>query len=362
MENGSFHLDFADFEERSPLRKESHQVMDFTSIPKDVRKSSTVEALISQNEDLMARLKVTLRRLTTIEDENRGLNEEMKDLKQAYASTSDQMLVWREKERLWKGRNQQLENDVKVFQERFPDYEKMEVQIDRLKRYQERVKSIIKPYLQQLKDYAQSLHGQIQSLNRDLDIRDAQLSQSEMQMIALKEQHEQQIRFYEVSQNDLVSSFEKQREDYISEIRSLSENLQAQELKTQNFNQALERQDELENLVISLRRNKEDFQKQVQEELESLRHQSRELKSQIVDKDLREKDLSAQLEEMKTQVTLHQSRREELEEQLTSLRYMWASRCEENEKLGISVASLEKLNFELSAKLNESRRQTASNS
>ena len=90
MENGSFQkltlnsLDRPSIEEnieetlmahKSALQKKQasqFEVMNFKTIPADIRKTSTVDALISQNEDLMARLKVTLLRLSAIEDETEG--------------------------------------------------------------------------------------------------------------------------------------------------------------------------------------------------------------------------------------------------------------------------------------------------
>lgn len=372
MENGSFqnlnlsHLDFAsdveeDFQEISVSKKAApaeHSVMSFKSVPRDMAKSSSVQALFSQNEDLMARLKVTIQRLTMTEDENRGLTEELEDLKKSFSAMSDQMLVWKEKERIWKERNNLLEAEVHGFNQRFPDYKNMEAKIERYQRYQERVKSQIKPYVHQLKGYAQSLHEQILGLNREIDMREAQASDLKHQITDLKEKLEQQIQFYEINQNDLVSSFEKERSQLLSEIRALNESNQALEMKAQRLDRSLERQDELENLVISLRRSKEEFQSSVQTELDTLRSGSSELKATLVDKNLMIEDLQNNLSAMRDKMQMTDIKQEELQEQLTSLRYMWTNKSEENEKLKISMAALEKINLELSNKLNTLRKES----
>ena len=363
MEKGSFQnlnlteLNFTEIEERPltsrTMRNPQHQVLDFTEIPRDIRKSNTVESLISQNEDLMARLKVTFRRMTSLEDENKTLHDEMSEMKRSYASISDQMLVWKEKEKVWKDRHNNLENQIKTFQERFPELEKMEATIDRLKRYQDKVKTTIKPYLQQLKDYAHSLHEQIQFLNKDLNTKDSEISSLTHRLQAVKEERDQQIHFYQMSQNDLVNGFEREKALLQNEISSLQEFTQALELKTQNLDRALERQDELENL----RRNKEDFHNEIQSEMDDLRNQNRELKQKLTENQLSQEDLSQEKDQLKKELVSAMARREELEEQMTSLRYMWTAKSEENEKLKISIASLEKLNLELSSKLNEVRKQ-----
>ncbi len=373
MENGSFqhlnlaHLNFSDDLTNempdemvsTPLRtpkKQEHQILNFQEIPQDMRKSSTVETLISQNEDLMARLKVTLRRMTQFEDQNRAFSTELESVKQSYSSVSDQMLIWKEKERIWKDRNEQLEKEIQGFKTRFPDYMRMEVQIERLQKYQEKVKTTIKPYVQQLKDYAQSLHQQIQGLNKELNVKETEIMASAQKLSALKEQMNEQARFYEMSQNDLISQNEKTQESMMSDIRALSESNVALEQKAQHLERAMERQDELENLVIALRRSKEDFQAEVQAELEQLRMQNREFKQTLVEKEMANQDLNKERELLKQEAKTLFSRRDELDEQLTSLRYMWTSKCEENEKLKISQASLEKLNLELSSKLNDLRK------
>ncbi len=367
MENGTFqnlnlsHLDFSDFEERSlpPIqRADKHQIINFTEIPKDIRKSGTVETLISQNEDLMARLKVTLRRLTILEDENKSIHSQFEEMKTTYSSVSDQMLIWKEKEKIWKERNEKANSELEAIKARLPDYAKLEAQVERYKRYQEKVKTTIKPYLQQLKDYAATLHLQIQNMNRDLDRRDAEIHDLNQQLLANKEALTQKIHFYESNQIQLVNTFEKDKLELFHQIQVLNESNQALEAKSQNLDRSLERQDELENLIIALRRSKDDFQQSTQREIDDLRNQNRELKQFLTEKTMSSQDLASEKEKLKGENHLLQSRQSELEEQLTSLRYMWNSKSEENEKLKITISSLEKINLELSQKLNESRKQS----
>ncbi len=367
MENGSFQslpLVDVDFVENEPQprtrlpRHPEHEIVDFKNIPRDMRKSGTVEALISQNEDLMARLKVNLRRMTSLEDENRLLHQNFKDLTLSHASVSDQMLVWREKERIWKDRHNQLENELLTFKARFPDYQKLEAAVERYKRYQERVKTIFKPYLQQLKDYAQGLHKQVQALNQELNAKDAAIGSLEQRLHSTRDEKDQLAHLYEMNQNSLIEGFEREKANLQKEIQVLNESNQALEAKSQALDRSLERQDELENLVVSLRRNKEDYQKEIQTEIDHLRSANRELKAKLTENSLQIADLQVEREQLKAQTQSALSAREEMEEQMTSLRYMWTAKSEENEKLKISMASLEKLNLELSSKLNDLRKQS----
>jgi hypothetical protein len=92
----------------------------------ELRKSNTVEALIAQNEDVTARLKIALRRMQMLEDENAQLQQDLTATKIAHSSTSDQMLVWKEKEKIWKERNEKAEEALQAFRDRFPETLRME--------------------------------------------------------------------------------------------------------------------------------------------------------------------------------------------------------------------------------------------
>lgn len=50
-----------------------------------------------------------------------------------------------------------------------------------------------------------------------------------------------------------------------------------------------------------------------------------------------------------------QKENRQFQDQLESLRYMWMAKNEENEKLKVALQSLERLNLELSQKINEMR-------
>lgn len=374
MENGSFQkltlnsLELPSIEENieetllahKAINEKKHQqfeIVNYKSIPADIRKTNTVEALLSQNEDLMARLKVSLLRLSSIEDENKSLSDELAEIKKSYSAQADLMMVWKEKERIWKEKNNQLEKEIKVFHERFPDFQKMESQIERYKKYQDRVKTTIKPYLHQLKDYAQSLHMQIQSLNQDLDQKESEITKLKHQIESYKEEKEQREQFFTLAQNDLTSSFQKDREQMQHEIKTLQEINSVLELKAQKLDRALERQDELENLAISLRRSKEEFQLQIQHELETLRNNQRELKTENTELRIANEDLRKQNSQLQEDHLESVNRRDSLEEQLTNMRYMWSQKSEELEKTKIAMNALEKLNAELSAQLNQARLQ-----
>ena len=219
MENGSFQflqladLDFAE-SPRASLPRQAEPApakvqIDLKNIPKDLMKSNTIEALVSQNEDLAARQKVTLQRLAKIEDRNKQIEEEGQELRQSHSIISDQMMIWKEKEKVWKQRHDGLDQELQIFRERFPDYLKMEDTVERYKRYHERVKSQIKPYIRELKGYAQALHSQILELHAELDRKDNEVKLIQRKNQETREQSDNQAQSFERSQNQLITEFER---------------------------------------------------------------------------------------------------------------------------------------------------------
>ena len=363
MENGSFqtlklsHLNFSDLEDITlPLPEKA---MSLPMEPAPATRSSTVEALISQNEDLMARLKVSMLKLSQMEEENGELAKQTDHLTQNLSILNDQMLVWREKENFWKTKNDQTLRELEVFKTRFPSLVQMEQRLERLTRYQEKVKTHIKPYVQDLKIYAQGLHEQIQGLNSELESREADIAELKRNLLGEKEKTAKSIEYYEKLQNQLVHEFENERALMTSEVASLRELNLALEEKAALLDRALTRQDELENTVIALRRSKEEMITAHSQEMSDLRYQNSENLLLMQKLRIENDDQGQKLEIALEQVESLTASKNDLEAQMESMRFMWSQKSEENEKLKLAMASLERINLELSQKLGDSRKSPA---
>ncbi len=352
MENGSFQsLNLTDLDFVEPHsseikeRREQHHSL----------KSETVETLLSQNEDLMARLKITIRRMTAVEDQLKTTSEELKNLKVTHSATHDQLLIWREKERIWKHKNQELTEQIQETKEKYPDLAKMSYQIERYKRYQEKVKTTIKPYLQQLKDYAHSLHLEIQNLNRELHEKEALLRTQERQIASLREEKEQLQLFAQAHQYQLQEAHENSAQTMRQEIQNLREANTLLESKTEQLNHSLERQDELENLVVALRRSSEDQSRQMSEEKTKAEEELMSLRKSNIELKLFNESFKNELEDLRDKLHKEKSQNFQMDEQLSSLRFMWNKKCEEFDRTLLANKSLEELNKELSQLLNKLR-------
>ena len=154
--------------ENIPLPDEMPSTFNYAHLPKEVLKSSSVESLISQNEDLATRLKVALRRLALLENENQKLGEEAQRARLSQTAVADQVLIFKEKDNLWKQKLQQAEKQKEIQTEKVlalqTKVEKLSAECDRYHKYHDRIKTQVKPYIHQLKEYSRSLEEKNQQL------------------------------------------------------------------------------------------------------------------------------------------------------------------------------------------------------
>ncbi|MBX2995940.1 MAG: hypothetical protein KF681_14030 [Bdellovibrionaceae bacterium] len=366
MENGSFQTPFSDvahldFREELPPTPEQAPAPARMARTPSARPttSSTVEALLSQNEDLMARLKVTLRRLTALEAENDTLKDIEHEVRTENASLTDQLLIWKEKESYWHKKNQTLENDMNAIRARFPELEQMEEKIERYKKYHEKIRVQVKPYIQQLKAYAQNLTLEIRKLMTEIESKEAKRLDVERRLRDLRADMDEQYRRQDQQSRELVALFEDEKSRLQLELTELRKINMALEGKADKLDQALMRQDELENVIIALNRSQEEAKEAYKKGITDREIEFETLKRDLTEERYKNKGLDSKLQAIVQESDRQKHRADQLQEQLSSLRYLWTNKCEETEKLQLTLQSLEKLNQELSAKLNQLRKGEA---
>lgn len=327
-------------------------------IPLELKRSATVEALIHQNDDLVARLKVTLRRLTLLENENDRLRKVQYVLDSQNTALNDQKRIWEEKDSSWRSRERKLEDIIHDFQTRLPEYEGLSEKVERFKKYQERIKTQVKPFIHQLKGYADSLTLEIQKLNAELSQRDAQIAALEQTQNELRNELDRVRTQAEGRQVMLVEHYERMSEQSVAEFRDLKVTISKLEERAQGYDETRAREDELANVIIALRRQKDDLYRDSQDKEQDLKADLGQTRSALA-------VLQENMNEVNRKMQTSQSERErlasantQLEEQLSSLRYLWNSKADELEKLRANFSAQERLNAELSRQLSGLRRES----
>lgn len=358
-------FEFEDFERKPspaqsvgniPLPDELPRRADLSHLPKEILKSSTVENLISQNEDVMARLKVSLRRLSLLETENQKLSEDSHKARLAQSSFTDQLLVWKEKDNLWKQKFDQLEREKEIQAEKLRALQEkvhsMTADLTRHEKYHERIKAQVKPYISQLKEYSRTQDLKLHELEGGQAHKEALLRDIRHQIIEVTKNSRYQIEASEKKSQEMIQCYEEQIQNMSKELQVLLQAQEELEAKTLKLNNALERQDALENELVTLRRSKEDLKHRLEKDIERLQGRQSELTRQNQKLGVEHADL--QIRVVEDEATIQKLERENRQylEQLESLRYMWTAKNDENEKLKVAISALERLNLELSQKLN----------
>jgi chromosome segregation ATPase len=347
--------------ENTPLPDEMPAAFNYAHLPKDILKSSSVESLISQNEDLVTRLKVALRRLALFENENQKLSDDAQKARLSQTAVADQILIFKEKDGLWKKKLQQAEKEKDIQLEKSKalqiKVEKLAIEVDRYHKYHDRIKTQVKPYIHQLKEYSRNLEEKTQQLSQDNSRAEAQLSDLRHQILEVTKASRMQIEIQDKKSQEMIHFYEQQIETQSADLRNLTELNKELEIKALRLNKALEKQDELENQAIEIMRSKEEIKARLEQETLRLQDKNSELhrankRLEIEHSDLQELALSNE-----AQIKTFQKEKQDLNEQLDSLRYMWNAKVEESEKLKSAIQSLERLNVDLSQKVNELRTQ-----
>ena len=370
MENETFqklnlsHLDFSPESESNThkIRKPGPvpQTQNLINLPPIG--NTSFQTLMAQNEDLVAQLRVTLNRLSSIELLNQQLQENFDAARSQSSAVFDQLLIWKEKSKIWKEKELALErthqNDLKNFtieidilKQKVMQLEHCQEDLARYQKYHEKVKTSVKPYIQKLKSYAKSLFEQTQSLNSQVIEKDLKINVLEASLNSLKDQSIKREEIFLAQKNELIDMFELERTALKKELSSLQNQNEVLIEKTRQLDRSLERQDELENLIVALRRSKEDSELKKQVEVSELKSKNSSLGQSLHHLELENGDLRSDLQLSQNNLKSLEVRCQETEEQLTSLRYLWSQKSQENEKLKMSLNGLEKINSELSQKL-----------
>ncbi len=335
-------------------------------IPSEILKSSTIETLISQNEDLMSRLKITIRRLQLLENENQELGQEILQTKKAYNAIKDQLAIEEDKDQNWKDKIRQLEQEklqveilldahLKQNDELQTAKHSMKSQLERHKKYQEKIRTQIKPYIQDLKNNGQQLQEQVDRFQSEMDLKNSELQDALRSLSDIRTELSQSTESYEYQMKQLVQNFEQERSFLKKQILQLQIDLGAYQQTHSQLEKVRDERDHFENVVITLRRQNEDLKNQLENEQQQFREEVKNLRLQSTEQLHRYQTLHDKVSKQEKELQTQQDLNLQLEEQMTGLRFLWSEKTAENDQLKLSLSALEKLNFELSQKLNELR-------
>lgn len=348
-ENNSFsNFSSTSFSGSSGLTSDSY-------VSKDLLKSATLENLMAQNEEIMARQRVNMRRLATLEDLNQELQNENFQAKNQILNYSDQVQVLKEKDQAWKNKVDELEIEKDKLVKIAKEYENIQAEIERHRKYHDKIKYQVKPYIQSLKVSRDQAQTELENLRNLIHVKDSQVKEMRNQMQEVLRQSKNQVGEMQKQRDELVEHFESQIQRLQEEKSSFQTSYEEIRSKMTYQNQALEKKAELENRVIELDRSKMEMKTQLEREVLRLQARVNEIENFKTRYEIENADLKNHVQEEHVVRLKQEEELIQLRRQMESLRFMWNQKNDENERQRKSLEALEQLNYSLSQKIEELR-------
>lgn len=371
MEKGYFHFNLAgqDFEPLTseevselaravPLPNQIPQKQDLTKLPKEILRSSTIESLIEQNDDLMSRLSVSLRKAARFESLVQEAAEREFELQSTVESLRDQLLVFRQKETLFDDRTGDLQDRIETLQDQlafqtyaleqkdtlFDDVQSenalLLTRLHRLQRYRRAMRALLPTYKTQQRENLrtlsaenekfQILYEREQEMKRALQMRmDDILAHLQTSRLGFEKRiQELETRATALSEENIDLL------DKVQDHRKLEETIIDHENKILAQERAfLEKQSEFEGEIVGLQRELGQTRQDCKNKILEIENQAAEIT-----------DKKRELENLKTELSRSS-------EQVEALQSLWSDSQNKLERYEAQIHSLQKLNQHLSIEL-----------
>ncbi len=336
-------------------------------IDKKTTESSTKRALIPNNqhslETLLSiqdqnneKLKVTLRRLSIYENEIHELKKKADEFNHEKSNLGDQIFVLRDKDKASKAAIESLNEQLEILDVKNTLLnEKVHTQtleLNRLHKYQEKIKTEVKPYFSQLKDYSKSLEQQHKRVVDNLEQKELALKELRKQMNELVKNYQAQMDTDNLNLSKVTDSFESEIFSLKNEISDLQNRLEISERMAIQNQEYYSRYLESENQRIELQRQIDVKNQELASATESFKTKELELKKFNYKHDSENKDLKITLNLLNSENQELTQRYLDIEQQLESMKFLWNQKNRETDKLKSALESLEAINLELSKQLN----------
>ncbi len=339
-----------------PLPLEIPPPPNLSQLPAHILHSGTVETLLGQNEDLMARLKVNIRRNSLLEQQIMEQDRQAAEFKRAHSSLIAQFQVLQEKDEMLRERSQtfdiqieELKDQNLVMQARIDAAEERREELHaglKFERaYRRRVSAWVRPFINKTKVMLEESRTRIAFLDRQLSTREAVIGD-------LRERFETasfQLQTHQVATNQnqakLVDGYEARLAQAEAEAHRAKGESSLLREKAKRLDDAVAAQAGAENRIIALERANRDSESHVI----SFRQEAKAIAAENV---TRTQECAHALKatlEAKAELVRSQ-------EQFESLQAVWAEAQKKLETSKLQQDSLNKLNQELSRQLKTVRK------
>lgn len=337
-----------------PLPFQIPEPPDLSKIPLSVIHSATVETLISQTEDLSARLKVQIRRNAVMERRALELEENTKNQEKQVFNLQQQLEIVSEKESTHTDKIKNLEATLSHYKS---EVELLEVRYAEQTQFQ-RAESA--NYSSKITD----LEKQVAELSRLLPLEKENFKLADENSF-FKTKIEELCNHLQNKESEIRDLKEHtiKLESYLNEKTSENTHLKKQfetqslEMKKQIdiHNKIIEEKSELENIIILKDREKEHSVSTITNELMTHRQELKQIQMAYRSLQSERTQIESQLRSSEESLNSLSKDNSDLEKQIQNLQSLWYKLQAEFEKERTKTTALTKLNRELSVELQRTK-------
>ncbi len=338
-----------------------------SSLPAHILHSGTVETLIGQNEDLMARLKVNIRRNSILEQQimeqdrlHARLKHEHASLVAQYQILEEKSAMIREKSLSFDLQTEELREMIALMQARVDSAEERSQELRAglifEKTYRRRIRSWVRPYIDEMKAELVESHTRATFLDRQLSTREAVIGDLRDRLETSEKLKQKQTVANNYDQAILIENYEsrvKQAETEMSKARA--ESLLFRE-KASRLDDAVSSQANAENKIVSLERKNRDMERTLTEELKSIQSQLGEFRVEAKELAAEVMTAASERDRAKTSEVEAIGELQRARDQFESLQAVWVEAQKKFEASRLQQDALNKLNQELSRQLKIERK------
>ncbi len=346
-----------------PLPLEIPSPPNLSQLPAHILHSGTVETLIGQNEDLMARLKVNIRRNSILEQQIMEQDRQAAELKHTQSTLIAQYQILQEKDASLRDRSQSFDLKTAELQSEIASLQDlillMETKVsaaeerrDELhaglkfeRSYRRRIRAWVRPLINKLGEQLHESRTKNVFLDRQLSTREAVIGDLRERLSQTVSQMQDMQVAANRSQSQLVESYEARLSQAESESAKAKTELTFMREKAKRLEEAVASEAVAKNLVIALERKTADVENQVQAYKAEAKKLAAEALSANQDRDRMSLKSTQALEELGR-----------AQDQFESLQAIWTETQKKLDASQMQQDALNKLNQELARQLKNERK------
>ncbi len=343
-------------------------------LPTSILRSGAVEALLNQNDDLMARLSVALRRSSQMEEELQEIEKQRRIWDHQAEVLRDKLMLVQEKERLHQQRDKKFEDEINHLREELRISETRYVELystskdrtktllDRIEGHARRLSRLLK-YRDRVRGASKKLKHQRLHLRQQMSAVQLLLAQQDVRCEDLQRRVDEltgyiqnQGHIYGQEKASLIEIYESKLAEAKKQSDESQNRIQNYQVQLETFESTMDENTILKNKLIAEQRSREEAIQRLNESVSTLQSQLSNVSSQSKGQVVLIDRQTTELADLKGQVAALENEKRRLLDQIETVQILWTDSQKQIEQKNSRIESLQKLNQQLSISLNQFRK------